>query len=164
MADEKYYLYLRPVSEQDLEIIHSWRIKKDIFQLYLNVDMPPSWVETLDWWYKLGKARVFIVMMTDEANPPVYWRGRRIGLMWMRFDEAVPRVGGYIGDTALKGDVFMQAMQLLLEAVKMSRGNTKVMMSVNWKNEKLITRLQRNLWKDVEDVDENLIDMMYNIK
>jgi hypothetical protein len=28
----------------------------------------------------------------------------------------------------------------------------------------LITRLQRNLWKDVEDIDENLVDMCYTIK
>jgi hypothetical protein len=160
---EKYYLYLRTVSELDLEIIHSWRIKPEVFTLYDNVKVPSSWVETLNWWYSLSKTFVFVVMMTDEENPPVYWRGRRIGIMWMRFDEELPRIGGYIGDTTLNvAEVTVQAIQLILEAVRRSRGHEQVVMNVNWENKELLSRLGQKGWVVGQELGDNMLEMIYN--
>ena len=161
---EKYYLYLRPVAEQDLELIHSWRINPAIYSLYDNVDEPCSWFDTLRWWRTLGDTMMFVVMYIDATLPDAYWRGRPIGITWARNMRDVPEIGGYIGeidllDTPINGKIYA----MTAESIKRMRNKSRVTSKVKWENKSLLASLDSIGWKVIKDLGDNILELSYGI-
>lgn len=161
---DKYYLYLRPATEQDLELVHSWRINPAIYSLYDNVDTPCSWVDTLKWWRFKNDKMIFIVMYIDATLPDAYWRGRPIGVTWAMDLNAVPVIGGYIGEidllsTAITGKVYA----LTVESIKRMRNKSRVTAKIRWENESLLASLGELGWKVAKDIGNGMLELGYGV-
>jgi hypothetical protein len=161
---DKYYLYLRPVDEQDLELIHSWRINPEIYSLYGDNEEPCSWMDTLRWWRNQGDTMMFIVMYIDITLPDAYWRGRPIGVTWARNFKDVPDIGGFIGEidllpTPITGKVYA----LTAESIKRMRNKSKVKSRVKWENKNLLSALGELGWTVSKDLGDNMLELSYGV-
>jgi hypothetical protein len=157
----EYYLYLRPVSEQDLELIHSWQLNPiTINQFNLPDNRPNSWSDTLAWWRNLGNSLVFILMVVDNVQSATYWRGRPIGLSWVKRTE-LPEIGGYIGDTDYYKKAVVEMYNITLETVNRLKGIHKASVKVKREEQGLMDAMTKCGWSISCELDNNMVELVY---
>ena len=143
----EYYLYLRPVCEQDLEIIHSWNINPLIInQFNLPDNKPNSWRDTMEWWQNLGNTLLYVPTVVDKVQSATYWKGRPIGLTWIENIRTEPEIGAFIGDTDYyKSNALVEIYDRTLSIVERKTGVKKASLKVP-RNQSLIDILQKYGW------------------
>ena len=158
----EYHLYLRPITETDLEIIHAWNLNPLILkQFNLPDNRPNSWSDTLAWWKGLGGTLVYILMATHDVVSATYWKGRPIGVSWIKNVRSEPEVGGYIGDTDYyKSNALVEMYNLLVGVVK-KRSNAPVSLKVSRDNMPMIEGLQKYDWCIDCEIDNGMVQLTY---
>lgn len=143
----EYYLYLRPVNETDLEIIHSWQLNPLIInQFNLSDNKPNSWDDTMEWWKGLGSTLLYVPTVVDKVQSATYWKGRPIGLAWIKDIRTEPEIGAYIGDTDYyKSNALIEIYNLTLGIVERKTGVKKALLKVP-RNQVLIDLMQKCGW------------------
>jgi len=159
----EYYLYLRPVCEQDLEIIHSWNLNPLVIkQFNLPDNKPNSWNDTLTWWRNLGNSLVFILTVVDGVQSSTYWRGRPIGLSWVKnLKGDLPEIGGYIGDIDYYKKAQIEMYNLTVEAVNRLKGVQKAALRLSKENQELIGVLGQCGWNISCEIEDNMVELVY---
>jgi hypothetical protein len=160
----EYHLYLRPVTEQDLEIIHSWNLNPLILKQFdLPDSKPNSWSDTLAWWRGLGSSLVFVVNVTHDVPSATYWRGRPIGLVWVKNIRENPEVGGYIGDTDYyKSNALLEMYRLAVEVVNRRTGRPTAFLKVKREDMPLIEALQQYGWC-IDNETNGVVELSYGV-
>ena len=158
----EYYLYLRPVSEQDLELIHSWNLNPIILKTFnLSDNKPNSWKDTLTWWRTLGSSLVFIVMVVDKIQSATYWKGRPIGVSWVRnLKSDMPEIGGYIADTDYYKKAVVELYNLTLETVNRLKGIQKASCKLRREEQVTIGELGKCGWNIDSEVN-GVVNLIY---
>jgi hypothetical protein len=156
----EYYLYLRPVNEQDLELIHSWQLNPVVIkQFNLPDNKPNSWNDTLSWWRNLGNSLVFILMVVDDVQSATYWKGRPIGLSWVKRGE-LPEIGGYIGDADYK-KAQVEMYNLTLETVNRLKGINKASLKVKREEHSVMDLLTKCGWTISCELEDGMVELTY---
>lgn len=160
MSNEPY-LYLRPINESDLEIIHLWNLNPLILKTFnLPSKNPNSWSDTMNWWKTLGNTFVFILMCIDIQSA-TYWRGRPIGLGWMRNLKETPEIGGYIGDVDHYRTSILRLYDLLVDEIVKRKGNQACSIQISRGNQELIAQLGQCGWLITCELENNLVRLEY---
>jgi hypothetical protein len=158
----EYYLYLRPVCEQDIEIIHSWQLNPLIIkQFNLPNSNPNSWSDTLAWWKGLGNSLVFVLMIVDKVQSATYWRGRPIGLSWVKnVKSELPEIGGYIGDTDYCRKLQIEMYNVTLETINRLKGIQTACLKIKREEQQLIGVLSQCGWH-IDNETEGVVQLNY---
>jgi len=155
-----YQLYLRPISEQDLELIHSWNTNPLVIKYYNLPDkVPNSWEDAVSWWRTLGNSLVFVLCVVDVYSP-TYWRGHPIGISWVKNLKDNPEIGGYIGDTDYYQSAPAEMYMLTLEAVNRLRGIKSASLKVKKDNQELIGVMGECGWRIDRECD-GVVELRY---
>lgn len=159
----EYYLYLRPVNETDLEIIHSWNLNPLIINHFnLPDNKPNSWEDTMEWWKGLGSTLLYVATVVDKVQSATYWKGRPIGLVWIKNFRENPEIGGYIGDTDYyKSNALLEMYRLAAEVVNKRTGNSKVYLKVKRENMPLIDTLGKCGWNIDCELENGMVQLVY---
>lgn len=154
----EYHLYLRPVTEQDLEIIHSWNLNPLILKQFSLPDSKPnSWSDTLAWWRGLGNTLLYVAIVVDKVQSATYWKGRPIGLSWIKNIRTEPEIGAYIGDTDYyKSNALIEIYNRTLEMVERKTGVKKASLKVP-RNQVLLDLMQECGWCVDSEIEDGVL-------
>lgn len=164
MVDNNYYLYLRPVCESDLEIIHAWQLNPTIANSFdIPDNNPNTWSDTLAWWRGLGNRMMFMLMVVDQVHSATFWRGREIGVSWVaNLKLEVPEIGGYIGNLDyLTTKNIIELYMLTLETVNRLRGVEKASLKVKKDNQELLGVLGKMGWTLTCELEDGMVELQY---
>jgi RimJ/RimL family protein N-acetyltransferase len=158
----EYQLYLRPVCEQDLEIIHSWNLNPLIInQFNLPDNKPNSWGDTLAWWKGLGSSLVFVVIVIDSVQSATYWNGRPIGLAWVKnIRSELPEIGGYIGDTDYYQKSVVEMYNLTMDTINQRKGIQRACLKIKREEQSLIGMLSGCGWR-IDNETDGMVELRY---
>jgi len=143
MANEQY-LYLQPIVEQHLEIIHSWRTNPKVYGMFMDSQRPSSWEETRKWWNNLPDSVMMMAMLVETTPFPIFWRGRAIGAIWVT-PKSEPLLEVIIGEIELFGTpVVPKVYQFAIEAIRKAMSRKPIRTFV--KNRELAEELRTKGW------------------
>jgi hypothetical protein len=85
----------------------------------------------MEWWKGLGSTLLYVPTVVDKVQSATYWKGRPIGLSWIKNIRSEPEIGAYIGDTDYyKSNALIEIYNLTLGMVERKTGVKKASLKV----------------------------------
>ncbi|MHA1934349.1 MAG: GNAT family N-acetyltransferase [Candidatus Thorarchaeota archaeon] len=145
-------IHLKPVLEEDLEILMAWRSHPDVYQYFSNQTGPLTWEEHILFWNSRVDRIDWIIHLDDGT------RVRKVGSVNVsQLSERVPEVGIFIGEiTLMRKNIATSALKLVIEWLK-ARGYSAVVANIqrnNYASQKLFTKTGFRLMTENDDEKE----------
>jgi RimJ/RimL family protein N-acetyltransferase len=151
---------LRPVTDEDLELLMAWRSHPDVYRYFYKQDGPLAWDTHYRFW-KTRQDRIDWIIYLDDGN-----QKRKVGSVnIIKVSSDCPEVGIFIGEITLMGKgIGTRSVSLVVQWLK-TRGFARVRANVSKENmpsQRLFTSLGFKQRGEIHDGAEWVYEKLLN--